>query len=99
MHRVSTTYKFLIRQLNPCSFAGIYRLWNLHIITRPVILTLARMFLTNVAAAAFHGHTAFITLRKMLIAFWVGAVDHFISVLAAIEAFGEHFGIYAVHIN
>ena len=42
------------------------------------------MFLTGIAAAAFHCCATLIALGKMLIALRVGAVDHFRGGLAAV---------------
>lgn len=44
------------------------------------------MFFAGIAAAAFHGRTAFVTLGKMFIALGIGAIDHFIGCFPAIEA-------------
>ena len=57
------------------------------------------MRLTGIATATFQFFAAGVALGKMLVAFGVGAVDHFIGNGAAVKACGNHHRVHAVHIN
>ena len=78
---------------------GIHRLRNLHIITGTIIHPFAGVRLAGFAAAAAHFFAAFVALCKMLIAFRISAIDHFVGGFAAVIAGGDHYRVHAVYID
>src|SRR5690606_28145942 len=58
-------------------FLGIDRLRYLNIVTSSVVFPSAGMLHAGRRTAALHLPATFITLREMLVAFRIGAVDHF----------------------
>src|SRR5690606_27470760 len=80
-------------------FLGIDRLRYLNIVTSSVVFPSAGMLHAGRRTAALHLPATFITLREMLVAFRIGAVDHFRGNFSAVFAGRYDCRINRVDIN
>src|SRR5579872_963866 len=81
------------------SFGSVNRLRYFYVIPCTVILPFARVCFAGIAAAASHLPAALVALGKVFVAFRVGAVDHFIRMLATVKTGGNDYRVNAIHIH
>ena len=87
----------LIQKLPAELFICIHLLWDLHIVSGTIILALPRMGFANFRACAIKLFATFMALRKMLITFRIGTIDHLGSDLSAIAAFRNNNRVNRIH--
>ncbi len=77
----------------------IHWLRYFYIVAGAIVHAFAGMGLAGIAAAAFHFFAAGVALGKVLVAFGVGAVYHFIGNRTAVKAGRYYYRVHTVHIN